>query len=249
MNENVTVGRNAVLELLRSGKAVDKIFMKSGTVEGSAILIVAEAKKRGVPIVTAERTKLDEMADGVIHQGVAAVVPSTEYATLDDVFKIAEERGEAPFILIADEINDPGNLGAIIRNCEGAGVHGVIIPKRNSATVTAAAVKASAGAVEHMAIVKVTNLNNTVTELKERGVWIVACEAGGQSYKKIDYTSPTAIILGSEDKGVSKLLIKNSDFVASIPMFGKVNSLNVSAAGAVVLFEAAMQRAEYIKKG
>lgn len=242
ISENVICGRNAVLELIRSGRSVDKLFIKKGTVEGSLIVITAEAKAHGIPIVEAEREKLDEMACGIIHQGVIAMAAAKEYVSVEDILKIADERGEKPFIVIADKVNDPHNLGAIIRNCDGAGVHGLIIPKRRAAGLTATTAKASAGAIEHLAIAKVSNVSNTIDVLKKAGLWIVGCEAGGQDYDSIDYDMPLALVLGSEGDGISDLVTKNCDFIASIPMRGKVNSLNVSSASAIIMFEAAKSR-------
>lgn len=241
-NENIVCGRNAVLELLRSGRSVDKLFIKKGAIEGALIVIVAEAKAHKIPIVEAEREKLDDMANGVIHQGVIAIAAAKEYVEVDDILRIASERNEKPFIVIADGINDPHNLGAIIRNCDGAGVHGLIIPKRRSVGLTATTARSSAGAIEHLAIAKVSNLANTIDELKKKGLWIVGCEAGGQSYDSIDYDMPLAIVLGSEGNGISNIVTKSCDFIASIPMMGKVNSLNVSCASAVITFEAAKCR-------
>ncbi|MBE6650058.1 MAG: 23S rRNA (guanosine(2251)-2'-O)-methyltransferase RlmB [Ruminococcaceae bacterium] len=241
-DENIICGRNAVLELIRSGRSVDKLFVKQNDIEGSIIVIIAEAKAHGIPIVEVKREKLDEMAMGVMHQGVIAMAAAKEYVEIEDILAIAESRGEKPFIVIADSINDPHNLGALIRNCEGAGVHGLIIPKRRSAGLTPVAARASAGAVEHLAIAKVSNLSFAINDLKKKGLWIVGCEAGGQQYDTIDYDMPLALVLGSEGEGISDLVKKNCDFIASIPMKGKVNSLNVSCASAVVLFEVAKAR-------
>lgn len=245
-DENVVCGRNAVLELVRSSRSVDKIFIKDGNAEGSLVVILGEAKSRGIPIVECTREKLDELSQGVMHQGVVALAAAKEYVGVEDILNIARERGEKPFIVIADSINDPHNLGAIIRNCEGAGVHGLIIPKRRSSGLSAVVSRASAGAIEHLAIAKVSNINNTIKELKEMGVWVVGCEAGGSDYTEIDYDMPLAVVLGSEGNGMSELVTKNCDFIASISMHGKVNSLNVSCASAVILFEVA--KARRIKK-
>ena len=241
LSENVVCGRNAVLELLRSGRSVDKIFMKKDP-EGALLVIQGEARARGVAIIEAKHEKLDGLAKGVMHQGVVALAAARDYVEVSDILKIAEERGEKPFVVILDGIADPHNLGAIIRSCDGAGVHGIIIPKRRSAPLSPVVSRASAGAVEHISISKVSNLNNTINELKKLGIWTVACEAGGQDYSTIDYDMPLAVVLGSEGEGVSELIKKNCDFIASIPMMGHVNSLNVSCAAAVVLFEAAHSR-------
>ena len=240
--EGVVFGRNAVRELLASGRPVDKIIVRSGPYEGSIGELVAKAKKRGVIVGEAPASKLDAICGGSNHQGIAAFCAEKEYASLDDVFRTAEEKGEAPFIVICDGVEDPHNLGAIIRSCECAGVHGVIIPNRRSCGLTPTVAKTSAGAVEHMNVVKVTNLADTVEKLKERGVWVYACEVGGEDYYNVDFGGPCAVILGSEGEGVSRLLLDRSDFRVSIPMWGKVNSLNVSTAAAVVVMHAARGR-------
>ena len=239
--QNVVCGRNAVLELLRSGRSIDKIFIKE-QLEGALLVIEGEARARGVVLVEAKHEKLDALACGVMHQGVVALAAAKEYVEVDDILKIAESRNEKPFIVILDGINDPHNLGAIIRSCDGAGVHGLIMAKRHSAPLSPVVSRASAGAVEHVAIAKVANLNNTIKDLKEKGIWVVGCEADGQSYDKIDFDMPLAVVLGSEGYGIAELVKKNCDFIASIPMAGKVNSLNVSCAAAVILFEAARSR-------
>lgn len=238
LNENIVAGRNAVLELLSSGRDIDKIFIKDGEWEGSIKKIAAEAKSRGIPTVSAGRGKLDELSCGVNHQGVVALASSVSYVDVKDILFSAKEKGEAPFIVIADGINDPHNLGALIRVAEGAGCHGMIIPKRRSATLTAVVAKASAGAISHLPIARVSNISNAIEELKKAGVWIYAAEAGGKEYDETEIITPAAFILGSEGEGVSRLAKENSDFILSIPMRGKVNSLNVSSAGAVILFHA-----------
>ncbi len=235
------IGRNAVRELLRSGRAADKVFVARSAHEGSIGGIISYARKLGVPVIEVDDTRLDTMSCGAVHQGVIAFAAEKEYSSLDDVFKIAEERGEVPLLVIADDITDSGNLGAIIRSAECCGAHGVIIPKRHSVGISPVVAKASAGAVSHMAIVKETNLSATVEELKKRGVWVFAADADGVPYEECDFTSPTAIILGNEGDGVSRLLIERSDVVVSIPMYGEVDSLNVSCAAAVLLAEAARQ--------
>ncbi len=236
--ENMTVGRNAVAELLKSGRAVDKIFVKDGTWEGSIKEIAAMARERGIPVVSCGKSKLDKLAGGTVHQGIIAFAAEKEYCTVDDIIDCARSKNEEPFILIADGINDPHNLGALIRCAEAAGVHGIIIPKRRSVTLTATVAKSSAGAIEHMNIAKVTNLAVTVEELKKRGIWIYAAEADGQDIDSVNIVTPAAFVLGSEGQGVSRLIKDKSDFIVSIPMRGKVNSLNVSSAGAVILFHA-----------
>jgi len=240
--ENVTAGRNSVRELLVSGRDIDKIFVQKGERTGSITSLIAEARSRSIPVVECEKSKLDRISGGVNHQGIAAFSAEKEYCSVDDIIRIANEKGEKPLIVIADKIEDPHNLGALIRAAECSGAHGLIIPKRKGAMLTSVVSKASAGAMEHFPIAKVTNLASTVEELKEKGLWIFSAEAGGQKYYETDMTCPAAIILGSEGNGVSRLLLEKSDYIVSIPMYGKVNSFNVSAAAAVILSEAAKQR-------
>ncbi len=240
--ENAVFGRNPVLELLKSEKTVEKIFVQSGEREGSIKMIVALAASRKIPVLDASRRKLDFLSGNANHQGVVALASGVEYVELDDILDIARQRGEKPFVVLADGISDPHNLGALIRCCEGAGVHGVVIPKRRAACVTAAAVKASAGAAEHMALCRVSNLADAVEKLKEKGLWIFACEAGGESYDRVDLDLPLAVVMGGEETGVSRLIKEKSDFVISLPMKGKVNSLNVSCAAAVILYRVLLER-------
>lgn len=241
ISEGLVIGRNAVRELLKSGRAVDKIFVQKGEREGSIVVLVAEAVERHIPIVEAEKPRLDKMTGFATHQGIVAMAAEKEYCTVDDILKIAEERGESPFLIIADGITDPHNLGALIRCAEGVGAHGIIIPKRRAVGLTPAVTRASCGAIEHMAIAKVTNLAATVDELKQKGIWIFAAEAGGTAYYNTDFKCPCAIVLGSEGDGVSRLLKEKADFITSIPMYGNVNSFNVSTAAAVILSEVAKQ--------
>ena len=242
VNPGVTVGRNAVRELLRSGRAVDKIYVKSGSREGSVVVIVAEAISRGIPIVETDQNKLDRIACGENHQGVVAMAAGKEYSTVEDILEIARARGEKPLIVVSDGIEDPHNLGAVIRCAECAGAHGIIIPKRRAVGITPVVVKCSAGAIEHMAVARVTNLATTLKDLKEQGIWIFAAEAGGEAYYETDFDVPAAIVFGSEGDGVSRLVKERSDFTVSIPMYGLVNSLNVSTASSVILCHAARMR-------
>ena len=241
MSEGLVIGRNAVRELLKSGRDIDKIFVQKGEREGSIVALVAEAVSRHIPIVDAEKPRLDKMTAFSNHQGIVAMAAEKEYCTVDDILKIAEERGERPFIVIADGITDPHNLGAIIRCAEGVGAHGLIIPKRRAVGLTPAVTRASCGAIEHLAIAKVTNLASTVDVLKEKGIWVFAAEAGGDNYYETDFKCPVAIVIGSEGDGVSKLIKDKSDYITSIPMYGYVNSFNVSTAAAVILAEVARQ--------
>lgn len=239
----IVAGRNAVRELLKSGRDIDKIVV-SGR-EGSVVALVAEAKERGIPVVNAESSKLDYLAGGAVHQGIIAYAAEKDYSTVDEILALAEERGEKPLIVIADGVEDPHNLGAIIRCAECAGAHGVIIPKRHSSGLTPVVAKASAGAIWHMAVARVSNIAQTIERLKEYGVWTFAAEAGGAAYYETDFDLPAAIVFGSEGEGVGRLVKESCDFIVSIPMYGHVNSLNVSTAASVILCHAArMQRAK-----
>ncbi len=237
----IIAGRNAVLELLSSQRSVEKIYLQKDG-EGSLKKIVAIAKEKKIPLSYAEKQKLSLLAGGSFHQGVVALAQQKEYATLEQLFEIAEARGEKPFFVIADGVEDPHNLGALIRCCEGAGAHGIIIPKNKAVGLTPTVIKSSAGAAEHLAVCRVTNLASTIDKLRERGVWVYACEADGTPYDKQDFSGAIAIVLGSEGFGISRLIKEKSDFIISLPMRGKVNSLNVSCAGAVILYEAAKYR-------
>lgn len=241
--EGTVIGRNAVRELLKSGRDVDKIFVQRGEREGSITVLVAEALERKIPVLEAERQKLDTMAGGGNHQGIVAMAAQKAYVTVDEILEIAASRGEQPFVLILDGVEDPHNLGAVIRSADVFGVHGVIIPKRRASGVTAVVEKASAGALEHMAVAKVTNISDTIAYLKEKGLWIYAAEVGGEDYDKVDYGSgAVGIVLGSEGFGISRLVLERCDFRVTIPNYGHVNSLNVSCAAAVVLAKASAQR-------
>lgn len=233
------VGRNAVRELLKSGRSIDKIYVKKGIREGSVVVIVAEAVNRKIPVIEVSGEKLDMISGTLNHQGVAALAAEKQYTDVETILQIAKERNEIPLIVIADGIEDPQNLGTLIRCAECAGAHGIIIPKRRAAGLTPVVGKASAGALEHMNIAKVSNLADTVEKLKKEGLWVFAAEAGGTPYYQTDFKLPAAIILGSEGFGVSEILKKKADFTVSIPMYGRINSLNVSAAASVILCHAA----------
>lgn len=239
-DNNLLEGRNAVTELLRSGQDCDKVFVAQGARMGD---IIALAKSRGVPVVECDRRKLDGMSTTGNHQGVIAQAAAHAYASLDDLFQNAADKGEAPLFVICDGIADPHNLGAIIRSAETAGAHGVIIPKRRAAGLTAVAARASAGALAYMPVHKTVNLAGLIDELKERGVWVFGAEADGTvGLYEADFAGPTAIVIGSEGEGISRLVRRKCDFIVSIPMRGKVNSLNASNAAAVLLFEAVRRR-------
>jgi len=241
-DENLIYGRNAVMEALKSGRDIEKIFMQKGEREGSIRVIAALARERAIPFVEVSAQKLEEMSRSGAHQGVAALCSPVSYVTLDDLFERCEEKGEAPFFVVCDDISDPHNLGAIIRSAECCGANGVIVPKRHSAPISSVAVKASAGAVHHMPIAKVANIATTVESLKERGVWIYGAEAGGKSAWETDMKGSLAIVMGSEGNGISRLVKEKCDFIVSIPMYGKINSFNVSCAASIILTEAAKQR-------
>lgn len=246
--EGLVIGRNAVRELLKSGRPVDKLMVRRGDREGSIVVITAEAISRGIPVIEVEKAKLDAMSGFAPHQGVVAMAAEKEYCEVEDILRIAEERGEPPLIVISDGITDPYNLGAVIRCAEGVGAHGLIIPKRRASGLTPLVSKSSAGAIEHLAIAKVVNIVATVEMLKEKGVWVYAAEAGGQNCYETDFSGPCAIVLGSEGDGVSKLVTERSDAIVSIPMYGKVNSFNVSTAAAVLLSQAKKCQVDKLKK-
>ncbi len=238
----VIYGRNAVLEALKAAKSIDKLFVQSGEREGSITLIVAKAKEAGIPVMQVAREKLDSLSAGGVHQGVVALAAGVEYCSVDDLLRIAEEKGESPFLVIADGVEDPHNLGALIRCAEGAGAHGLIISKRHCAPVTPVVVKSSAGAIQHLPIAKVVNIAATVDQLKKKGVWIYGAEADGASLYETDLSGAAAFVVGSEGSGISRLVKEKCDFMLSIPMYGMVNSFNVSCAAAVVLCQAAQCR-------
>lgn len=238
---DMVVGRNAVSELVKSGAPINKILV-SGR-EGSIVVIIAEAKKKGIPVVDTTTDALDRMAHGEHHQGIIAFTAEKETCQVEDLLAIAAERGEKPLLVVCDGIEDPHNLGAVIRCAECAGAHGIIIPERRACGLTPAVSKASAGALQHMAVARVGNIAETIEKLKKLGVWTFAAEADGQDFFETDWDLPCAIVFGGEDSGVSRLVRERCDFTVSIPMYGKVNSLNVSTAASVLLCHAArMQR-------
>ena len=236
-------GRNALTEALRSGRTVDKVFIAAGEIDRGLQRLAAEAKDAGAVVVPVDRRKLDAMSTTHSHQGVIALVAAHEYATIDDILEEAASRGETALIVICDELSDPHNLGAIMRSAECAGAHGVIIPKRRSVGLTATVAKASAGAVEYMKVARVTNINQAIAELKEKGVWVFGTAAEGSiPMYKADLTGPTAIVIGNEGQGMSPLVQKNCDVTVHIPMKGRISSLNASAAASILLYEAVRQR-------
>lgn len=240
--EFVIEGRNAVIETFRAGKTVDKIFVQEHLKEGSMNTVIREAKKHDTVINYVKKERLDQMSETGKHQGVIAYIAAYEYATVDDILKKAEEKGESPFVVILDDIEDPHNLGAIIRTANLAGAHGVIIPKHRAAGLTATAVKASAGAINYTPVAKVTNISKTIEELKEKGLWFVCADMGGISMYDLDLKGAIGLVIGNEGKGVSRLVKEKCDFVASIPMFGDIDSLNASVAAGVLAYEIVRQR-------
>lgn len=242
VDECLVYGRNSVRELLKSDRAVDKLYVVRGVREGSMGLLVELAVNKRIPVVEVEKSKLDNMCGGANHQSVAALAAAKEYSSIEDIIEIARERGEKPLVVILDGIEDPHNLGAIIRTAECLGVHGIIIPKHRCATLNSVVSKTSAGAIEYMAVAKETNISMTIEKLKDLGFWIFGAEAGGESCYDADYDVACAIVLGSEGKGISRLVKEKCDYIVSIPMSGHVNSLNVSAAAAIIISEASRTR-------
>ena len=241
--EDVIEGRNAVIEALRAGRGIDKIFIQKGDTDKALGHIASTARAAGCVVVDADKRKLDAMSRTHAHQGVIALAAIREYCTIEDILQIAQERGEAPFVVICDELSDPHNLGAVIRTADAAGVHGIIIPKRRSAGVTSIVDKTSAGAASHMAVARVANLTAAIKQLKEAGLWVYGTAADGASpLWKTDLKGPICVIIGSEGEGMGRLVTENCDFLVSIPMKGKISSLNASAAAAVLIYEVLRQR-------
>lgn len=241
-NNNIICGRNPVLEALRSGREIDRLFVAHGTGGGSVTAIIAKCRAKGILIKEISPQKLDYYCGGANHQGVAVMFASQEYATVDDMFALAETRGEKPFLIICDEIEDPHNLGAIIRTAEATGVHGVIIPERRSASLNATVAKAACGALEYVPVARVTNIANTIDALKERGVWVFGADMDGDDYTKTDFDTPSALVIGNEGKGIGALTAKKCDAILSLPMLGKINSLNASVAAGILMYEVVRSR-------
>ena len=243
VDETRLEGRNAVTEALKAGRTIDKIFVADGDTDKGLQRLAAMAKEAGAVVVPVDRRKLDLMSTTHSHQGIIAQCAAHEYATIEDILEEAASRGQAPLIVICDELSDPHNLGAIIRTAECAGAHGVIIPKRRSVGLTATVAKASAGAMEYMKVAKVANINNAIKELKEQGVWVFGTAAeGSQPMYRADLTGPAAIVIGNEGDGMSQLVRKNCDMLVHIPMSGRISSLNASNAASILLYEAVRQR-------
>ncbi len=235
-------GRNAVREVIKSDRSIEKIMITKGHREGSIINIIGMAKDNRIIIQEVEKAKLDELSETKNHQGIIAIVSEYEYFEVNDILEEASRKNEKPFIIILDNITDPHNLGAIIRTANVAGAHGIIIPERRSAGLTQIVAKTAAGAIEYTKVAKVTNLNNTIKMLQKQGIWVAAADMDGQAMYDIDFTMPIAIVIGAEGEGVSRLVRENCDMIASIPMYGEINSLNASVAASVIMYEAVRQR-------
>lgn len=242
MNDNLVIGRNAVAELLKSGREVENVLIAKGEPEGSINKIIALCREKKIVIKNVDRKKLDFMSAGGNHQGVAANVPAHEYSTIEDILAYAEERGEAPFLIICDEIEDSHNLGAVIRTAEACGAHGIIIPKRRNAGLNFIVSKTSCGALEYMRVARVTNLVSAIEDLKKKNIWIYAADMDGQRWDKTDFSGGAALVVGNEGRGIGRLVKEKCDVTVSLPMLGKVNSLNASVAAGILMYEIARQR-------
>ena len=246
--DDVLVGRNAVTEALKSGRGINKLWIASGDREGSVAEIAALAKERGIVVQYVERAKIESLAGGHRHQGVLAYVAPVPYAELDDILKAAEEKGEAPFLVLLDELEDPHNLGALLRTADATGVHGILIPKRRSVSLNATVAKTSAGAVEYVPVARIGNIAQTLKKLKEKGFWVAGADMDGEkAYYEADLTGPLVLVVGSEGRGMSRLTKEACDFIVSMPMVGRINSLNASVAGSILMYESMCQRLQ--KKG
>ena len=235
---DVIAGRNPVSEALRSGRPIDKILVARGEKSGAVVGILAKARDRQIPVKEVDRTKLDFLSGIAPHQGIIALAAAKDYCTLDDILAYAEEQNEPPFLVILDELEDPHNLGAIIRTAECTGVHGVIVPKRRSASLSYTVGKASAGAIEYMRVARVTNIAKTIDELKAHGVWVYGADMNGTDYLDCDLSGACAIVIGNEGKGISRLVREKCDVIVSLPMKGHINSLNASVAAGVLMYHA-----------
>ena len=230
-------GRHAVVEALQTPDRVNRVFIQEGTSGRDAAKVIELAREKGIQVQTVPKTKIEDLVGNAVHQGLVASIAAYEYADLEDVFKKAEEKGEDPFIVILDGVEDPHNLGSILRTADATGVHGIIIPKRRSASLTATVAKASTGAIEHVPVVRVTNLTQTIEQLKARGVWVFGTDMNGTDYRKWNTSGPLAIVMGNEGKGVSRIVKESVDEMVTIPMVGHVQSLNASVASALMMYE------------
>ncbi|MCM1114296.1 MAG: 23S rRNA (guanosine(2251)-2'-O)-methyltransferase RlmB [Clostridium sp.] len=241
-NDNLIIGRNAVLELLKSGREIENVLIAKGDREGSINKILSVCKQQGIVVKNVDRKKLDFMCGNGNHQGVAANVPAHSYSTVDEILEYAQSRGESPFIIICDEIEDSHNLGAIIRSAEASGAHGIIIPKRRNVGLNFIVAKTSCGALEYMRVARVGNIVSTIEELKKRNIWVYCADMDGQPWCKTDFSGGCALVVGNEGKGVGRLVKERCDVTVSLPMLGKVNSLNASVAAGIIMYEVAKQR-------
>ncbi len=245
-NENrgndIICGRNPVLEAIRSGREIDRLLVAHGVSGGSVTAIIAKCAEKKILIKEVSPQKLDYYCGGANHQGVAVLIAQQQYSSLEDILTLAQERNQKPFIIICDEIEDPHNLGAIIRTAECCGVHGIIIPKRRSASLNLTVAKTSAGALEYMKVARVTNIASTIEELKEKGVWVFGADMNGSDYTSFDYDMPIALVIGNEGRGIGPLVRKKCDGIISMPMYGEINSLNASVAAGVLMYEVVRKR-------
>ena len=239
---DVIAGRNPVSEAIRNGRAIDKILVAKGEKNGAVVGILAKAREKQILVKEVDRTKLDYVCGNETHQGIVAFAAVREYSTVEEILDYAAERGEAPFLMVLDEVEDPHNLGAIIRTAECAGVHGVIIPKRRSAGLSYTVGKASAGAVEYMRVARVTNISVLIDELKSKGIWVYGADMNGTDYSECDFSGACAIVIGNEGKGISRLVREKCDVIVSLPMKGKINSLNASVAAGILMYSAMKDR-------
>lgn len=246
MKEEFIAGRNPVAEALRSGRALNKVMVQNGA--RGVTEIIAAAKEKGVAVEFVKSDKLDKLAQGVRHQGVVAYAAPVEFKTLEDALKKAAAKGEAPFLLLLDELQDPQNLGALIRTADAAGVHGILLPKRRSCPLNAVVAKISAGAVEYVPVIQIGNIVQQLKDLKKQGFWVAGADMDGEPYTKVNLTGPLVLVIGAEGKGLGRLVKENCDIIVSLPMQGGVNSLNAAAAGAVLMYEVVRQRGQKAAK-
>ncbi len=242
LNNNIICGRNSVLEAIRSGREIDRLLIAHGVTGGSVTAIIAKCSAKGILIKEVSPQKLDFLCGAANHQGVAVMFSAEEYSSVEDILKTAEDRNEKPFIIICDEIEDPHNLGAIIRTAEATGVHGIIIPKRRSASLNATVAKSASGALEYMKVARVTNITSEIEKLKKQGIWVFGADMDGKPYTDFDYDIPVALVIGNEGKGIGKLVGSKCDEIISLPMKGKINSLNASVAAGILMYEVVKKR-------
>lgn len=241
---NIIAGRNPVMEALRSGREIDRLLVAHGQTGGSVAAIIAKCKDRGILIKEVSPAKLDYMTGNANHQGVAVLIATQEYSTVEDILNLAKEKNEDPFIIICNEVEDPHNLGAIIRTAEAAGVHGIIIPKRRSASLNVTVAKAASGALEYMKVARVTNISNEIDRLKSEGVWVFGADMDGEDYSLTDFSCPCALVIGNEGRGIGSLVAKKCDAIISLPMKGKINSLNASVAAGILMYAVVKSRSK-----